>query len=83
MKVVVFLKSEKTDKESGEKKEARFQRTTTVFHISQTDPVQGSDEPADEAQAVAAPVVPSADAKETQTNTAAAAGRSTAGREAG
>jgi len=63
VKVVVFLKSEKTDKESGEKKESRFQRTTTVFHISQTDPVQGSDEPADEAQAVAAPVAPTPVAK--------------------
>lgn len=39
VKVVTFVPMSKDDKETGEKSRWRAPRTTTVFHISQTDEV--------------------------------------------
>lgn len=42
VKVVTFVEMAKEDKETGEKKPFRRPWTTTVFHISQTDAVDGA-----------------------------------------
>lgn len=59
VKVVTVVSTSRKDAATGETEGAKFLRTTTVFHISQTDPVKGKDEPAAEAVAepVAAPVI--------------------------
>jgi hypothetical protein len=43
VKVVTFIdcQSKETDRETGERKSFRRPWTTTVFHVSQTDPVTG------------------------------------------
>lgn len=43
VKVITFVdaKSKETDPDTGERKTIRRPWTTTVFHISQTDPVEG------------------------------------------
>lgn len=38
IKVSVFVKTEKTDPDTGEITGGSFPRSTTVFHVSQTDP---------------------------------------------
>lgn len=60
VKVVTFVPTTRTD-ENGEKVESKFSRTTTVFHVSQTDPVKGDDKP--ESDEKAAPAAPAAPAK--------------------
>ena len=37
--VVTFIVSKKTDPETGEETESKHARRTTVFHVSQTDPL--------------------------------------------
>lgn len=54
VKVVTVVKSNREDKATGDTLESTFLRTTTVFHISQTDPVKGKDEP--QAEAASEPV---------------------------
>jgi hypothetical protein len=41
VKVVTFIECNKEDKETGEKQAFRRPWTTTVFHVSQTDPIEG------------------------------------------
>ncbi|GEM_PF-1365448 len=57
VKVVTVVTTSRKDAATGETEGAKFLRNTTVFHISQTDPVKGKDEPATEAvtEPVAAP----------------------------
>ena len=57
VKVVTVVNTSRKDAATGETEAAKFLRTTTVFHITQTDPVKGKDEPAIEAvtEPVAAP----------------------------
>jgi antirestriction protein ArdC len=40
VKVVTFIEAAKENKETGERESFRRPRTTTVFHISQTDAVE-------------------------------------------
>ena len=42
VKVVTYVPMSKTDKETGEKSEFRRPKTTTVFHISQTQEIDGA-----------------------------------------
>ena len=41
VKVVTFIECSKEDKETGEKETFRRPWTTTVFHVSQTEPLNG------------------------------------------
>ena len=41
VKVVTFIECSKQDKETGEKESFRRPWTTTVFHVSQTEPLNG------------------------------------------
>jgi hypothetical protein len=41
VKVVTFIECSKENKETGEKETFRRPRTTTVFHIGQTEPLNG------------------------------------------
>ena len=41
VKVVTFIEHTVEDKETGEKKTVRRPWTTTVFHVSQTEPING------------------------------------------
>ena len=41
VKVVTFIECSKQDKETGEKETFRRPWTTTVFHVSQTEPLNG------------------------------------------
>ena len=62
VKVVTVVSTSRKDAETGETEGAKFLRTTTVFHISQTDPVKGKEEPvaAPEIAAEATKVSPTA-----------------------
>lgn len=42
VKVATMVSGSKTDKETGESVGYRLARTTTVFHISQTEPIEGA-----------------------------------------
>lgn len=41
VKCLTFITTSKEDKDTGEKRESRRPWTTTVFHVSQTDPIEG------------------------------------------
>lgn len=43
VKCLTFIDTTKEDKRTGEKQESRRPWTTTVFHISQTDPINESE----------------------------------------
>ena len=40
VKITTYVQASKEDKETGESDPYKFPRTTTVFHVSQTDPIQ-------------------------------------------